>query len=92
MNVRIPKGPHRPAASAAARLHPDNILKAVLDEAMEGGVETEAHIAAMAAKASPIEIKEAPKRRRAMPPLNPDLLASAAVGSAALAAQKGEGE
>ena len=38
-----------------------------------------------------------PKRRRAMPPLNPDLIASAAVGSAPparllCAAQKGEGE
>ena len=46
----------------------------------------------MAAKASPIEIKAVPKRRRAMPPLNPDLIASAAVGSAALAAQERDGE
>ena len=61
MNVRVPKGPHRPAASIAARLHPDNILKGeVVHEAMEGGVETEAHIAAMAAKASPSEIKAVP--------------------------------
>ena len=92
MNVRVPKGPHRPAASTAARLHPDNILKVVLHEAMEGGVETEAHIAAMAAKASRIEIKAVPKPRRALPPLSPDLLATAAVGSAALAAQEREGE
>ena len=94
--MRVPKAPQRPlvhqhppaaAPSTPVRLHPTTIIDGVLEMARRDGHEDQSLAAAAAVTASPSKVKESPKRRRALPALNPDLRAAAAAGSAALAAQ-----
>ena len=91
--VSVPKAPPRPPAAEGApqrspvRLHPTSILTGILEVARRAGQQDEALAAVTSVSISPSKIKAAPKRKRSLPSLNPDLQAAAAAGSAALAAE-----
>jgi hypothetical protein len=95
ISVCVPKAPPRPPATEGAapkphspvRLHPTTILTGILEVAHRVGQRDEALAAVASVSISPSKLKAAPKRKRPLPSLNPQLQAAAAAGSAALAAE-----
>ena len=90
--MRVPKGAPRPPGLPPRPRHPSTILEGVFEAAQQADGAVAAQIAAYAVELSPSEVKEKDelKRKRPLPPLNPELYKAVGASAAVLAATERE--
>ena len=90
--VRVPKGAPRPPGLPPRPQHPPTILEGAFEAAQQADSAVAAQIAACAVELSPSKVKEEDelKRKRPLPPLNPELYKAAGASAAVLAVTERE--
>lgn len=94
IHVRVPKGGPRPPGLPPRPRQPSTILEGVFEAAQQADSAVAAQIAAHAVELSPSKVKEKDelRRKRPLPPLNPELHKAAGASATVLAATEGEDE
>ena len=87
IHVRVPKGAPRPPGLPPRPQHPSTILEGVFEAAQQADSAVAAQNAAHAVELSPSKVKEKDelKRKRPLPPLNPELYKAVGASAAVLA-------